>query len=171
MHDFFIGIRLPQELEETCERYRRMFKAPRTVAHITLIAPFTWEKSKKDLETVLKMAVRSNGPFHITGSDLGSFGTKVLFINVDLNRELSSLQEALARSLRTEGVLVDDRPYHPHITLATRITSQQFARYKSALEDFKPNYAFRCEEITLFQMTKERRWLDCAKIHLGGKIL
>jgi len=63
MYDFFIGIRLPKELEEVCENYRRTFKAPRTVAHITVIPPFAWEQSAEELHQLLQSAVRTSLPF------------------------------------------------------------------------------------------------------------
>jgi 2'-5' RNA ligase len=58
MYDFFIGIRLPKELEEVCENYRRTFKAPRTVAHITVIPPFAWEEGAETLQELLKEALQ-----------------------------------------------------------------------------------------------------------------
>lgn len=166
MLDFFIGIRLPQELEEICERYRRLFKAPRTVAHITLIPPFSWEKDREELKSVLQKAAHSTAPFQISGSGLGSFDSSVLFINVTLTKELSELQRDLAAGLAAEGISKDKRPYHPHITLATRLNRGQFELYQKQLQDFKPDYAFCCREITLFQFTDKRSWQDCAKIHL-----
>ncbi|HBG09445.1 MAG: 2'-5' RNA ligase family protein [Limnochordia bacterium] len=168
MYDFFIGIRLPKELEEVCENYRRTFKAPRTVAHITVIPPFAWEQSAEELHQLLQSAVAHIPAFHIRGSGLGSFGTRVLFVNVDLSDSLQELHKALAESLGQAGVSVDRRPYHPHITLATRLTPGQFARCQREVEGFSPNYAFRCETISLFAFTAQRRWEEQATIPLSS---
>lgn len=166
MAKFFIGVRLPKELEQTCEHYRRRFKAPRTIAHITLIAPFTWEKSREELVEQLRAATRPLAPFQIAGKGIGSFGTRVIFINVNLSAELNVLQENLTRTLKNEDISHDKRPYKPHITLATRLNGQQFALYREELAGFEPEYFFTCKEITLFQLTPESRWQDCAKIPL-----
>jgi 2'-5' RNA ligase len=168
VYDFFIGIRLPKELEEVCEGYRRAFRAPRTVAHITVIAPFAWEEGAETLQELLKEALQPLAPFRISGSGLGSFGTRVLFVNVDLTSELEQLHRALARQLRQAGVKVDRRPYHPHITLATRLTPGQFARYQRELEGFAPDYSFRCDAISLFEFTVDGRWREQTKIGLNG---
>ncbi|MDI9459937.1 MAG: 2'-5' RNA ligase family protein [Bacillota bacterium] len=168
MADFFLGIRLPKELEETCENYRRAFKAPRTVSHLTVIAPFAWERAVEDLEEVIKTAVGSIPAFEIQGCGLGSFGTRVLFVNVDLSPELQKLHRALAQHLRQEGVSIDRRPYHPHITLATRLSPGQYARCQKELEGFSPHYSFLCEAVSLFEFTAERRWQERVKISLAG---
>ena len=168
MYDFFIGILLPKKLEETCEHYRRAFRAPRTPAHITVIAPFAWEQSTEELHELLRRAVEPISPFQVRGTGLGSFGTRVLFVNVTLSDELRELHRALADSLRQAGVQVERRPYHPHITLATRLSPPQFARYKKELEGFSPSYAFPCEAISLFEFTAERRWLEQTEFALRG---
>lgn len=167
MQEFFIGIRLPEKLEETCEAYRRAFKAPRTVAHITVIAPFSWERSANELHELLKEAVKPIAPFHIRGTGLGSFGTRVLFVKVTPSDELLGLHTALSTNLREAGVKVDRRPYHPHITLATRLSPGQFARCQKELEGFTPTYAFPCEAISLFEFTPDRRWGEQARIALA----
>lgn len=168
MSEYFVGIRLPQGLEEACEKYRRAFRAPRTVAHITVIAPFSWEKSPGELRAIIDQAVRPLSPFTIAGKGLGSFGTRVLFVNVELSNPLRELHTALTHSLAQAGVEVERRPYHPHITLATRLRPHQFARYKQELGGFSPEYAFTCEAVSLFTFTNDRRWEEREVIVLGG---
>lgn len=168
MYDYFIGIRLPKKLEEACEHYRRAFRAPRTIAHITVVAPFNWDQSVAELHELLKEAVQPLAPFLIRGSGLGSFGTRVLFVNVTLSEELLQLHKNLTAGLQGAGVKVDRRPYHPHITLATRLSPVRFYRYKQELEGFSPSYAFPCTAISLFEFTADRRWEEQAQIALPG---
>lgn len=167
MPEFFLGIRLPRELEETVERYRRAFKAPRTVAHLTVIAPFTWEKNAEELEELLGETLKGVAPLEIRGSGLGSFGSRVLFVNVELTPELQELQRTLTYSLQEQGIAVDKRPYRPHITLAPRLRPQQFAEYREQLADFEPRYSFRCEKLSLFQFRPAWRWEERIQIPLG----
>ena len=142
MQEFFIGIRLPEKLEETCEAYRRAFKAPRTVAHITVIAPFSWERSANELHELLKEAVKPIAPFHIRGTGLGSFGTRVLFVKVTPSDELLGLHTALSTNLREAGVKVDRRPYHPHITLATRLSQGSLPAARRSWKGLLPPMPF-----------------------------
>lgn len=101
--------------------------------------PALWqEQSAEELHQLLQSAVAHIPAFHIRGSGLGSFGTRVLFVNVDLSDSLQELHKALAESLGQAGVSVDRRPYHPHITLATRLTPGQFARCQREVEGFSP---------------------------------
>ena len=95
---YFLGIRLPQELEEECEAWRRKFRAPRTVAHITLIPPFGWESEETDLLKLLKETVQGIKPFLVQGCGLGSFGRRVLFVNVELNEDFKTAQDQLAKA-------------------------------------------------------------------------
>ncbi|NMB19675.1 MAG: hypothetical protein GX979_02295 [Firmicutes bacterium] len=161
---YFLGIRLPKELEETCERYRRAFKAPKTVAHLTVVPPFEWEQPAGELFKLLAEALEETKPFAVTGAGVGSFGNRVLFINVNLTPELEAMQKALTLCLKTAGVSVDNRPYHPHVTLATRLTAEEFSRYSRELADFHPEIDFVCSSLSIFEFTKERRWKEAHRL-------
>lgn len=164
--DFFLGIRLPRDFEETCERYRRAFKAPKTVTHITLVPPFSWDEPKEKLKELLDSTLGKTPSFRVAGSGLGSFGTRVLFVNVDLTPELLALHEGATEALRQAGVVVDTRPYNPHITLATRLDAKTFAKYKAELGDFSPEYSFTCSHLSLFHFTPEKRWHEWYRVVL-----
>src|SRR5690554_2217654 len=118
MQNYFLGIRLPGNLEREIEAWRRRFRAPQTVPHITLVPPFQWSATQIDLLHVVTQSSASSLDFAIRGSGIGSFGRAVLFVNVELSHELKSLQETLANALAQYGVARDQRSYHPHITLA-----------------------------------------------------
>jgi 2'-5' RNA ligase len=167
MESYFLGIRLPRQLENECEMWRRRFRAPRTVPHITLIPPFQWERGQEELLRLIQK--HSVSAFQIEGEGLGSFGTAVLFINVTLNPALDTLQENLSRALQDHGIPKDKRPYHPHITLATRLRPHQFAEYSQALKDYHPQYAFKCSQISLFRLEEHgagKRWVDVKQVNL-----
>ena len=164
----FVGIRLPKDLEATCEAYRRSFKAPKTIAHLTVVPPFVWEDSPENLLRLLASGLKESAPFQVTGSGIGSFGQRVLFINVNLTPELEGMQRALSLCLKSKGVAIDTRPYHPHITLATRLSSQEFNRYRRELDGFHPEVAFTCSHLSIFEFTEERRWQESWSLPLEG---
>jgi len=167
---YFLGIRLSRELEERCEHYRRLFRAPRTVAHITVVPPFLWNKNPQALEAVLEKALENMKPFDVEGNGIGSFGKRVLFVNVSLSPELQALHKALSQGLKNEGIPVENRPYHPHITLATRVTPEAFARYNETLRDVHFQYSFPITHLSVFHFTPEGRWVEWRKVPLESNL-
>ncbi|MGZ3421311.1 MAG: RNA 2',3'-cyclic phosphodiesterase [Polyangiales bacterium] len=61
-------------------------------------------------------------PFPLTIAGTGAFPDRdhprVLFLGLRETGPLSALAEALGERLRAEGFVLDERPYHPHVTLA-----------------------------------------------------
>lgn len=163
---YFFGITLPETLEAECEKWRRKFKAPKTVAHLTVIPPFLWEAGLQDLIELGETALSSTKPFPVKGEGLGAFGTRVIFVNVIPSPELVTMEGALARALELKGIRPEPRPYHPHITLATRLDPERFHHYREELEEFTPHYSFTCSEVSVFQFSDSRSWQKVAKIAL-----
>lgn len=168
MEKYFVGIRLPAELEEQCEFWRRRFKAPGTVSHITLAAPFLWQSAQEDLLELIKQSLAPVPAFRVEGRGLGSFGKRVIFVKVKLSPLLKAMQNSLTTSLAAAGVPAETRPYCPHITLATRLKPWQFSRFQEELADFEPSYSFCCERISLFWFNPEGKWQQAAVIPCGS---
>ncbi|MDO4739213.1 MAG: RNA 2',3'-cyclic phosphodiesterase [Eubacteriales bacterium] len=58
-------------------------------------------------------------PFSIKTGQADRFEKGILFAGVqEPNEGLSALQSAVAQELREDGWAMEDRPYHPHITMA-----------------------------------------------------
>ena len=75
--------------------------------------------------------------------------------------ELLAFQRDLAGELEQFGVPVETRPYHPHITLATRLTPQRFQAYVEELADYDPSYEFSFTRAGIFQLIdagRGKRW-------------
>ena len=161
MQNYFLGIALPKTLEAEIEKWRRKFRAPQTAPHITLIPPFTWAHDYERLLQIVKDVEKRHGPFLIRGEGLGNFGRRVLFVNVELSPELRSFQRDLAEILAEHGIPRETRPYHPHITLATRLRSNDFNKYQRQLEGYSPSYEFIFRETAVFKLFSEgsiKRW-------------
>jgi 2'-5' RNA ligase len=161
MHNFFLGIALPEKLEAEVEEWRRRFRAPRTRPHITLIPPFEWKHEYQSLLRIIEDVESRHEPFLISGEGLGNFGKAVLFVNVGLSSELQSFQEDLAETLAKYGIPREKRPYHPHITLATRLRPRDFEEYLKQLNGFSPSYEFTFSGTAVFKLVTEgriKRW-------------
>ncbi|MGI6640827.1 MAG: 2'-5' RNA ligase family protein [Limnochordia bacterium] len=161
MESFFIGIALPPTLEKEIEAWRRRFRAPRTAPHITLIPPFQWTNGYHKLYAIVQGVTAKCGEFPIRGEGIGNFGKAVLFVNVEPTPELVAYQRELAQALAQFGVPVESRPYHPHITLATRLLPPRFAAFRQELADYSPSYEFFFRGPCIFQLVEEgkgKRW-------------
>jgi 2'-5' RNA ligase len=161
MESYFIGITLPPALEAEIEAWRRRFHAPRTAPHITLIPPFQWDHSYAELAAVVQSTASRRPQFTIRGAGIGSFGKAVLFVKVEPSPELLAFQRDLAGELEQFGVPVETRPYHPHLTLATRLTPQRFQAYVEELADYDPSYEFSFTRAGIFQLIdagRGKRW-------------
>jgi 2'-5' RNA ligase len=107
--------------------------ALKSPAHITLIAPF-WLKEQGEIQLleVLRTFSSDIDELKIEMEGFSHFGRRVLYIHVKENpgiEELSSqVQDHFIRSFGN-AIKKDDRPFHPHITIATRdIKPDAFAK-------------------------------------------
>lgn len=131
MNMYFIALVAPADINEDVLKWKNFFKekhnciaALKSPAHITLIPPF-WMNG--DLEPDL---IESIGEFSASGHAFGimlknfaAFKPKVIYVDVVPNKELNSLHDALNNFITDQNkfpVKKEGRPFHPHITLATR---------------------------------------------------
>ncbi len=83
-------------------------------------------------------------------------------------RALRELRSALAAALREEGFVVDDRAYHPHITLAR---SRSLRPLPDGLDRTQSFGGWRATEVVLYESRLEpagARYLVRAGAELGG---
>ncbi len=101
-------------------------------AHITLLPPFKMDKGMEEALTagVDDLSV-SLTPFDVKTADFSAFPPRILFIDVEVSPALKSLKAASDRYFGAHPLLkvkIDTRPFHPHITIATRdLTPNDFA--------------------------------------------
>ncbi|NMB47091.1 MAG: 2'-5' RNA ligase family protein [Firmicutes bacterium] len=172
MADFFLGITLPDDFTEEVESIRRRFAAPKTAPHITLIPPFRWPGTDKELERVICEGLQDCPSFIVTAQGLGRFGRAVIFIDVVTSPELLELYSRLKETLGKKGIAssAKGRSYHPHVTLATRLSTGEFHKYMEELDDYCPVRNLPCNAVALFKMEVQgrfRRWQVVKQIPLG----
>lgn len=102
-----------------------------TSEHLRWVRPDTWhltlaflgdvEGSRVDLVTsAIVRAAAGHAPFDVSVRGASRFGRGVLFLAVDNDafNATVALGDAVRRELREAGVWFDDKPLHPHLTLA-----------------------------------------------------
>lgn len=127
---YFVALVLPGGLDEKilplkkwmAENYnaRVGLKSP---AHITIVPPFWMEEEKQQaLISDIEMISAGMTIFQISTNNFSSFAPRTLFIAVEANDNLTGLKKTADNFFRntTYKMKTDARPFHPHITIATR---------------------------------------------------
>ena len=128
---YFAALMLPEELNQKVLKYKHYMQERyeckvglKSPAHITIIAPF-WhdEEKEKDLVRLVENISEHGHPFLISTNNFSAFKPKTIFIALKENEHLNNLKRIADDLLsHEEGIRFksEDRPFHPHITIATR---------------------------------------------------
>jgi 2'-5' RNA ligase len=125
--------------------------------HITLHMPFLWnEEKEKKLVTKLHAFARQCDPLKVCLDNFSSCPPRVIFLNVAESDFLDELQSKLHRFFKREldifNANYQDRPFHPHLTLAFRDLKK--SQYHLAWQEFtKKEYKaeFMADKISLLK--------------------
>jgi len=131
MNMYFIAIVAPEEINQQALKWKNFFKerfecsvALKSPAHITIIPPF-W--MNEDLENDLINSIRefsvTKNKFEVTLKDFASFKPKVIFVDVVKSEILNGFYQSFEEFFFSQNkfpIKKEDRPFHPHVTLATR---------------------------------------------------
>ena len=131
MNMYYIAIVAPEEINQQVLKWKNYFKenfgctvALKSPAHITFIPPFWMDgKLENDLiQSVLNFS-RSKNKFEIALKDFAAFKPKVIFVDIEKSEKLAEIQKSFSEFILSENkfpLKKDDRPFQPHITIATR---------------------------------------------------
>ncbi|MCX8019107.1 MAG: 2'-5' RNA ligase family protein [Chitinophagaceae bacterium] len=140
---YYVAIVCPEEVNERVHEYKIRMRdrfgctaALKSPAHITLIPPF-WHSTEKEnaLVDALQRFHSGTGTLSVGLNGFGHFGKRVLFVAVEENAGLAQIQketELHFRSFFPDVIKREKRPFHPHVTIATR--------------DMKPSHFFEAWE-------------------------
>lgn len=143
---YYLAIVLPTHLDEKVLAFKTFMKEHydckvglKSPAHITVVPPF-WMKSdlEDQLLTTATDIAASTQTFSIQTNDFSSFKPRTIFIAVAENIALHTLKrkadDVFARHPEF-NIKKENRPFHPHITIATRDLT------KAAYFDAWPRFA------------------------------
>jgi RNA 2',3'-cyclic 3'-phosphodiesterase len=127
----FVAIEIPAEikhrLRDLAGRLRPAAKlswSPVENLHVTTKFIGEWPEDHLPLVKDTLTAIASPGTFEIAVRGLGWFpnarNPKVFWAGIESGPELAALAKATESALASIGVPIDDREYHPHLTLARR---------------------------------------------------
>jgi 2'-5' RNA ligase len=131
MNMYFIALVAPEEFNQQVLKWKNFFKeryecpvALKSPAHITIIPPF-W--MNEDLENDLINSIHefsiTKTKFEIILKNFAAFKPKVIFVDIVKSEILNGLHQSFADFIISKNkfpIKKEERPFHPHITLATR---------------------------------------------------
>ena len=131
MQMYFIAVVLPEELDEKVLEYKkRMFEiygckvGLKSPAHITIAPPYWMENSlEEELISNVNSFASTINEFTIDSNNFSAFKPRTIFIDVRKNDALEKVKkesDAFFKQHSKFGIKIETRPFHPHITIATR---------------------------------------------------
>jgi 2'-5' RNA ligase len=159
---YFMAIVLPPPLDEkifslkkwTAENYncRVALKSP---AHITIIPPFWMDEEKEnELAADLEELSASTTSFIVSTGNFSAFKPATLFVAVRPNPQLNAFKKYVDDyfSERSYPIKRESRPFHPHITIATRdLHKKDFVQAWEHFGNQKFEEAFIASSISLLK--------------------
>ena len=131
MKMYFIALVAPDEINQQVLKWKNLFKeryecsvALKSPAHITIVPPF-WmnEELENDLINSIHAFSITKTKFEIILQNFAAFQPKVIFVDVVKNKMLNDLYQSFSDIIISQNkfpIKKEDRPFHPHVTLATR---------------------------------------------------
>lgn len=153
--------------------------ALRSPPHITLHMPFRYSTKKEPrLIKVISDFCSNQKSFILSIDGFGAFPPRVIFVSVNANVALSSLQRLLgktmAKELNIHNANYRKRPFHPHITIGFRDLKKPF--FISAWDHYKDQEIkseFKATELTLLKhngtIWEEHERFKFVNIQMGPK--
>ncbi len=161
---YFVAVVPPspvlEEMRKLKEHFRDTYKSKAALnspPHITLHMPFLWNEEKEGkLSGMLRDFARRWDPVKVCLDNFSSFPPRVIFVNVASSDALEELQKELHRFFKRELNIFNanwqDRPFHPHLTLAFRDLKKE--AYQLAWDEFSGKEykaEFMADRITLLK--------------------
>ncbi len=165
---YYITLLCPTEIDDAIQEHKEMMRtdyacevAAKSPAHVTLIAPFFLSDGKRN-ELVEKLnafeSIISDVTVDMNG--FGHFGNRVIFADVAVNDNMTALQEQLENYLRNGGfpfIKEAKKPFHPHITVATRdLKEEDFDAAWAKFEGKEISGSYNTNTIHLMKLVEER---------------
>ncbi len=128
---YYVAIICPDEVNKQVEHFKHWMKdqfgcvaALKSPAHITLIPPFWLAETRENDLTNTVLSFTSDLPdLELQLDNFDHFGKKVLTIGVKENPALAEIKKQVEQHFIQafeEVIRADNRPFHPHITIANR---------------------------------------------------
>ena len=139
--------------------------------HLTLQPPFAWPESDLDrLKDCLARFASRQSSFPVELNGFGAFSPRVVFVRPVKNAGLERLFQQLTQALRDDLEFSDprnDRPFHPHMTIAHRdLSEDDFPAVWAHFRNEKLERRFTAAALTLLRSV-QGKWVAEAEFTFG----
>lgn len=160
---YFIAIVAPNDINQQVLVWKKYMEqhygckvALRSPAHITLVPPFTMSTEKEAALTgYLQQFSNSKSSFDIRLKNFDNFKPSVIFLHVepdDLLLQLKLDLENYLLALKDFPIKKEDRPFHPHITIANRdLHKKDFPKAWAYFQTLSFEAGFMADNISLLR--------------------
>lgn len=159
---YFIAVVLPEDLDKKILEYKKWMadkygnrvglKSP---SHITIIPPFWMEPGKEEeLKKDIDSISTSHLKFVLCTDNFSAFKPRTIFIAVEENDSLNALKKTADHFFHNKDykIKAENRPFHPHITIATRdLHKKDFADAWPHFETKSFSEAFQANGLSLLK--------------------
>jgi len=176
---YFIAVIPPdpifQDAQELKEHFASVYDSKASLnspPHITLHMPFKLsdKKVEKLIKTLSDLSTE-HGSFELEFNGFKAFQPRVIFMSVTkqerLNRLQKSVQTAMKTKLNVFNANYQERPFHPHLTLAFRDLKKD--KFEVAWQEFKEKKYHKTFMVKNFCLLKHdgKRWEVFQSFFLG----
>lgn len=142
-------------------------------AHVTVLPPRPITAEGDAAAEAARIALLGVPAFELEAGEIEVFpATNVVYLSI--SKGLSALQELHELANKGPVVFEEPFPYHPHITLAQDLNSEQCAQLEQVARKRWAEYCqsrqsrrIPVEILTFVQCTVECKWLDLAQLPLA----
>jgi len=176
---YFIALVAPPEIDRQVLEWKNYMKehygcvvALRSPAHITLIPPFWLDESfEKDLQNALEEFSVKERSFTLHLKDFSAFKPRVIYVAVEPSESLEKLKADLENFLMAKNIFpvkIEDRPFHPHVSIASRdLYKKAFHEAWQIFSKKKYETEWLVEGISLLRHN-EKNWEVITTSHLAN---
>jgi 2'-5' RNA ligase len=178
MTSYFIAIITPDEVDQHVLEWKKYMlqqfnckKALRLPAHITLIPPFTMQRSlEMSMVHALEKFAGHQPAFQVHLKDFAAFVPRVIYVQVEAGEVLVKLKRGL-EDLLLQVIRVpikkEERAFHPHVTIASHdLKGKDFAAAWACFEGRRYDAVFEAGVISLL-VNKGAGWERVEDFLLG----
>ncbi|THU41006.1 RNA 2',3'-cyclic phosphodiesterase [Niastella caeni] len=160
---YFIAIVTPETINQQVLEWKNYMLqqfnckvALKSPAHITLIPPFQMpDSAQQEMKDHLQSFAAGKESFSIQLKNFAAFKPRVIYVNVLPNDPLKELRTQLETTLlksRRFPVKKEDRPFHPHVTIANRdLTKEDFPQAWQHFQSIAYEATFTADAISLLR--------------------
>lgn len=127
---YFIAVVLPSHLDEKVLEYKKWMREVhgckvglKSPAHITIVPPFWMDEEKEPfLQNDIKSIAENFVSFSLVTAGFSAFKPRTIFVALQESNDLNALKKSADNFFRHADykMKIENRPFHPHITIATR---------------------------------------------------